>query len=68
MPELPLRTVLPDISPIAYGCMGLGGPRSAGSYSSSDYQHAVDVVNVLLEEGINSVSYTHLTLPTNREV
>lgn len=53
MPELPLRTVLPDISPIAYGCMGLGGPRSAGSYSSSDYQHAVDVVNVLLEEGIN---------------
>ena len=52
-PNLPLQTYLPNVSPLAYGCMGLGGGWDQNPVSSTDVQQAQAVVETALDCGIN---------------
>ena len=52
-----------DISLLGFGCM-----RFEGSGTGEYFQKANDQVMEAIRQGINSVSYTHLTLPTKLEV
>ncbi|WP_040515653.1 aldo/keto reductase [Paraglaciecola polaris] len=51
--SLPLATYLPNVSALAYGCMGLGGGWDAKPVSRANIAQANDCVNTALESGIN---------------
>lgn len=53
MRTLPLSQYLKNVSPIAYGCMGLGGDWSSAPISSDHIEQAHQVVDAALESGIN---------------
>ncbi|CAG9298411.1 aldo/keto reductase [Celerinatantimonas diazotrophica] len=53
MRNLALTTTLADVSPIAFGCMGLGGDKNSATFSNSDRSLARQCIEVALEEGIN---------------
>ncbi len=53
MSTILLSKYLPDVSPLAYGCMGLGGEWHANSITKRDIVDANLVVDAALEIGIN---------------
>ncbi|MFM2475850.1 aldo/keto reductase family oxidoreductase [Celerinatantimonas sp. MCCC 1A17872] len=53
MRDLALSTTLADVSPIAFGCMGLGGDKNATTFTASDRSLAQQCIEIALEEGIN---------------
>lgn len=53
MRTLPLERYLPGVSPIAFGCMGLGGSWDASPISKQDMQLANEAVDAALDSGIN---------------
>ena len=55
--------------PVPYGYRGLGGGRlDVDPVAAADVQQAAALVVSGMPVGTMAVSYTHLTLPTNREV
>ncbi|GAC05949.1 aldo/keto reductase [Paraglaciecola chathamensis] len=61
--SLPLANYLPNVSSLAYGCMGLGGDWSDAPITQAHIEQANDCVNTALESGINFFDhadiYTH---------
>lgn len=53
MQKLPLNQTFPGARPIAYGCMGLGGSWGQDPYQPQHVKQAHDVVDAVLEAGIN---------------
>ena len=59
----------PEVSAIGLGCMGM-----SAFYGGGDDAQSIAVIHRALDMGVTlfdtaeTVSYTHLTLPTNREV
>ncbi len=53
MKELPLEKYLPEVSRLAYGCMGFGGNWNESSYSSTDRRKAFQAIEKAMELGIN---------------
>ena len=53
MKAYPLDKYLPDVSQLAYGCMGLGGGWNDNPVSQQDIQQAHEIVDIALECGIN---------------
>ncbi|MFM2480622.1 aldo/keto reductase family oxidoreductase [Celerinatantimonas sp. YJH-8] len=53
MQTLAMTTVLSDASPIAFGCMGLGGQWDGLGYTAAELKQAHHCIEVALEEGIN---------------
>lgn len=49
---LPLARVLPDVSRLAFGCMGLGGSWDQSSLSAKDEHHAQAAIEAALQAGI----------------
>ena len=47
---------------------GEGGFNAKGVAKHSDFGHFVGYISETMQDIISAVSYTHLTLPTNREV
>lgn len=52
-PSLPLANYLPNVSALAYGCMGLGGTWDDAPITNVHIEQANDCVNTALESGIN---------------
>lgn len=50
---LPLAAVLPDVSPIALGCMSFGGDWNSLGYGQAEINQLQGCLEVALEEGIN---------------
>ncbi|WP_333608211.1 aldo/keto reductase [Arsukibacterium sp.] len=50
---LPLARALPDVSRLAFGCMGLGGGWDQSPLTAQDEQHAFAAVEAALQAGIN---------------
>lgn len=63
MASFPLQKYYPEISRLAYGCMGLGGGWSNTSISKDDIKQAHQIIDKALEIGINFFDhadiYTH---------
>lgn len=53
MTTLAIQQYFPNASRLVYGCMGLGGGWDTNPYQSSDVQLAHEVVDTVLESGIN---------------
>ena len=63
--ELPASVVLE----ITYTEPGLQGDRSSGGTKPATVETGLQIqVPLFIEQNVKAVSYTHLTLPTNREV
>ncbi len=52
-PTLPIHSILPESSTLAYGCMGLGGGWDSNPISTQDLKLAEVAVETCLESGIN---------------
>lgn len=52
IPALPLQQHLPTASPLAYGCMGLGGGWDRQPWSDADVDHAQAAVEAAMEIGV----------------
>ena len=57
-----------NVSRICMGCMGFGNAKSGMHSWTVDEEHSREILKRGLELGVNSVSYTHLTLPTSNHV
>ena len=53
MSGLPLTEFLPNVSPIVYGCMGLGGGWNNNAIIKADIQQAHEVIDTALDNQIN---------------
>ena len=53
MKPLPLASHLPNVSRLAFGCMGLGGGWSNNPLSTEDVMDAHAAIDAALEQGIN---------------
>ena len=53
MSALPLQNVLPHVSSLAYGCMGLGGGWNNNPICASDIQQTHDIIDTALQNQIN---------------
>ena len=61
MKVLPLNTVLPQVSSLSYGCMGLGGSDwFSGQYGAEDLKLCNQVMDTLLELGINHLDHADI--------
>ena len=63
MKQNPLSIFIPKVSPLVYGCMGLGGGWNKEPTTSEHVQQANQVIDAALEAGINFFDhadiYTH---------
>ncbi|AZG72318.1 aldo/keto reductase [Shewanella livingstonensis] len=53
MTGLPLTEFLPNVSPIVYGCMGLGGGWNNNAITQADIQQTHEVIDTALDNQIN---------------
>lgn len=53
MPRLPLQNVLPNVSSLVYGCMGLGGGWNNNAICADDIKQAHQVIDTALDNQIN---------------
>ena len=59
---------VPDADPAEHRCSVKTSLYELTSVLVKNDDEAVEVCKELRKEGVHAVSYTHLTLPTNREV
>lgn len=60
MNSYPLSKFLPNVSPIVYGCMGLGGGWNNNSICQADVKQASSAINTALENGINCFDHADI--------
>lgn len=53
MHKLPLNQYLPNVSPVVYGCMGLGGGWDKQSINPTHVKQAHECIDAALQSGIN---------------
>lgn len=53
MIQLPLNKCLPNVSPLVYGCMGLGGGWNNNPINDADIKQAHQVIDTALDNKIN---------------
>lgn len=58
--QMPLRRYLPDVSRIAFGCMGLGGRWDHEPVDQSAIHQAHEVIDTVLESGINLIDHADI--------
>ncbi|NOH97929.1 aldo/keto reductase [Vibrio sp. 99-70-13A1] len=64
---IPLSNYLPNVSTIAYGCMGLGGGWNQNPTSKEDVKQANEIIELALESGINLFDHADIYTFTKAE-
>lgn len=60
MQHFSLKHIFPRVSPIVYGCMGLGGSWNSNTVSAEHVKQAHEVIDVALQAGINCFDHADI--------